>query len=297
MMIMKRNEKKYIAPNGASLGRWIAVLMVGLLIAIAISFALEPFKQNLTGTFLGVGYAQILQLMDFVFFFAGVVIALKLVGKTSLKDFVLGAGNSLNKKECLTMLGLSVAGFSFVLLTDLSYIHLRGVSAGNFAGLVLVMLVLAWMQTTLEELLFRGFLLRWACKNNIGFNKKSILVAVISSVLFALAHLGNPEVTSLSGMERIVMVSVYAIPGMAFFLMDLYFGNLMPGIIMHWVNNFLLFTLISGEVAAVNTPTLLVDTSSHSAYGVLISTLLSNLPFVAYIIWDIRKKKKAAVAL
>ena len=115
-----------------------------------------------------------------------------------------------------------------------------------------------------------------------------------TACLFAVAHAANPEVTTLSGMERIVMVCVYAIPGMAYFLMDLYFGNLMPAIIMHWVNNFLLFTLVSGEVAVVGTPTLLVINSPHNAYVILISSLLSKLPFVAYILWDIQKKKKAA---
>ena len=141
-----------------------------------------------------------------------------------------------------------------------------------------------------------GIILRWVCKNEIGFNKKSILASVITSVLFALAHANNPEVTSLQGMERIVMVCVYAIPGMAYFLANLYFGNLMPGIIMHWVNNFLLFTLISGEVSAIAAPTLLVATGSHNAYGMLAGTLLSNLPLAAYILFDILKKKKAAAA-
>ena len=152
------------------------------------------------------------------------------------------------------------------------------------------------MQTTWEELIFRGIVLRWVSKNDIGFNKKSILAAVISSALFALAHATNVEVTSRSGLDQIAMVCVYAIPGMAFFLMDLYFGNLMPGIIMHFVNNFTNTVLLSGEVSTIAMPSLLVTTSSYSAYVMLLGGLVTKLPFGAYILWDIWKKKKAAAA-
>jgi hypothetical protein len=76
--------------------------------------------------------------------------------------------------------------------------------------------------------------------------------------------------------------------------MDLYFGNLMPGIIMHWVNNFTITVLLSGEVSAIAMPSLLVTTSSYSAYVTLLGVLVTKLPFLAYILWDIRRKKKAA---
>lgn len=109
--------------------------------------------------------------------FWGLVIAIKVVGKTSLKDFVLGVGGKLNKKECLTVLALSVSAFLGNLLTDLGHLHLRGVSFGTFAAGFLISLALIWMQTTWEELLFRGIILHWVSKNDIGFNKKSILAA------------------------------------------------------------------------------------------------------------------------
>ena len=293
---MKKNkkEKKYIAPNECSGRRWLGVLAMSGLFSMLLSFPVALLMMDRTGTFLGVNYEIIMQLMNFVPLFFGMVIALKVVGKTSLKEFVLGAGKSFNMKENLTILAVFAAGFALGNLTDFNNTHLRGVTAGEFGGLVLVMLALAWMQTTCEELFFRGVFLRWFCKNDIGFNKKSILATVFSTVLFALFHIANPEVTSLSGVERIVIMFAYVIPGLVFFLADLYFGNMMPGIIMHWVNNFLLFTLISGEVSAVAAPTLLVSTASHNAYGVLISTVVTYLPMAVYILWDAMKKKKAA---
>lgn len=292
---MKTKEKKYIAPNECSGLRWLGVLLASVLITMILSLPLSLLVLNRTGTFFGVGYQQISNLLSFAALFWGLVIAIKVVGKTSLKDFILGVGGKLNKKECLIVLALSASVFIINLLTDLGHnIHLRGVSFGTYAAGFLISLALIWMQTTWEELIFRGIVLRWVSKNNIGFNKKTILAAVISSVLFALAHAINPEVTSRSGLDQIAMVCVYTIPGMAYFLMDLYFGNLMPGIIMHWANNFMNAVLVSGEISALAMPSLLVTTSSYSAYVALLGVFVTKLPFLAYILWDIWRKKKSA---
>lgn len=292
---MKTKEKKYIAPNECTGRRWLGVLLASVLITMILSLPLSLLVLDRTGTFFGVGYQQISNLLSFAALFWGLVIAIKVVGKTSLKDFILGVGGKLNKKECLIVLALSASVFIINLLTDLGHnIHLRGVSFGTYAAGFLISLALIWMQTTWEELIFRGIVLRWVSKNNIGFNKKTILAAVISSVLFALAHAINPEVTSRSGLDQISMVCVYTIPGMAYFLMDLYFGNLMPGIIMHWANNFMNAVLVSGEISALAMPSLLVTTSSYSAYVALLGVFVTKLPFLAYILWDIWRKKKSA---
>ena len=293
---MKKKEKKYIAPNEASLGRWICAMLLGMLIAMAIYFPVGLLFGNQTGSFQGVAIAQILNLVTFMCLFVGMVIAIKLVCKTSLKDFVLGVGGKISKKECLIVLGLSLSSYFLSVLMDLGHIHMRGIPFDTFAATFLISLALIWAQTTCEELIFRGIFLRWISKNDIGFNRKSILVAVISSVLFALLHTVNPEVTTLSGMEQIAMVCIYIISGMAYFLMDLYFGNLMPGIIMHFVNNFMLSILVNGEVSALGLPSLMVDTADQSAYVRLICVLLSKMPFVVYVLWDIRKKKNARAA-
>jgi hypothetical protein len=55
-----------------------------------------------------------------------------------------------------------------------------------------------------------------------------------------------------------------------------------------------LFVLIFAEVSDIAMPLLLVTTSSYSAYVMLLGVLVTKLPFVAYILWDIRRKKKAA---
>lgn len=291
---MKKKEKKIIAPNEASLKRWIAVLVVGSLIGNVISIPLSAYFDGRSGTFMGIGYTQIYHALLAALLYVGLVIGIKLVGKTSLKDFVLGVGGKVNKKECLTILALYVLGFVVSYIPVAGGIRLRGVHAGEFAFLVVFMVLVTWMQTTWEELIFRGFVARWICKNEMGLNKKSIIAAVVTSVAFALAHAANPEVTHQSGIRIVMAVASYAIPGLAYFFANLYFGNLLPGIIMHAANNTLLFTVIAAETTAMPVPTLLVDGAPHTAEVMLLTTTILYMPVVVYMILDARKKKKSA---
>ena len=303
----EKKEKKYIAPNEASLGRWIGTLVAGVAIGYGLCLFLIPYALNhlgenpdgtstLVGTSMGMSSYQFVLHMAFVALFWGLVISLKAVGKTSLKDFVLGVGGKINWKECLTILGLYLAGFVLAYLPLVGYIRPREVNAGDFALMTVFMLLTVWEQSTWEELVFRGLLIRWACKNEIGFTKKSYIVAIVTSVAFALGHAQNPEVTSQGGIQVLLALTSYGITGFLFFFVSMYFGNLMPGIIVHWINNFVLSTVISAEVSVVDVPTLLMDTSPHSGAVMMISNLIPWLPLMVYICLDYRKKKKAAAA-
>ena len=291
----KMKEKKYIAPNEASLKRWIAVLVVGLILGFALALPSLLQAQNQVDTFMGIRYVELFGQLSFVGFFVGIVLAIKLIGKTSLKDFVLGVGGKVNKKECMTVMGLYILGYIISFLPGPNNIHLRSVNAGEYAFLLLFMVLTTWMQTTFEELVFRGLFIRWACKNEVHFTKKALVACVVSSVLFALVHAPNPEVTTQSGIRVVIGLFNYVLPGLLMYIADLYFGSLLPGILIHWVNNFLLFTVISSEVTAMPVPTLLVDTTPHNAELVTLATMVVYLPLLVYMIWGTWKKKKAAL--
>lgn len=287
-------EKKHISPNECSLGRWIVVLLVGLVVGILPSIPLNAFLNNNTDTIMGIPYATFFGTLLFVPLFFGIVLSIRLIGKTSLKDFVLGVNGKINFKQCLIIAGVYAAGFATTHLFIIRNISLRGVKIGQFAFLVLFMLLVAWMQTTFEELVFRGIILRWACKNTLGYTKKALISTAIGSLAFAIAHAVNPEVTSQKGIFILLGVLTYAIPSLVYFWANIHFGNLMPGIIIHWVNNFALFTLISTNTGAVSVPSLLMDSTPQNAPWMFISTLIAHVPVMIYIIVDMIKRKKAA---
>ena len=294
---MKKKEKKIIAPNEASLGRWIAVLAVGYLLGQALALILLLCMHNMPEMIMGIRTNDMGIMLSFVCCFVAMIFTIKVLGKTSLKEFVLGIGGKLNIKECLLVLGLFLAGYTLVVLPNLSYYRLRGVNAGEYIFLVVFMLLTAWTQTTWEELVFRGLVIRWACKNDMRFTKKALIAGIVSSVAFALCHAANPEVTSQSGLNVIVAVAAYAIPGIVFFLADLHFGNLMPSIVFHWINNFLLFTVFGTEGSAMPVPTLLVMPEVViTAKGLFMGSTLVYLPLLAYILFDVLRKKKTGAA-
>ena len=305
---MKKKEKKIIAPNEASLGRWIVTLLVSfplgvLLFAPTGCFFVDrvTMTPNFTitskGDFLGIPFAKLCSDLAFICLFFGLVIAIRLIGKTSLKDFVLGVGGKINKKECLTILGLHTTGILLSYLLNLDQIHPRGVNPGHFLFLILYALVVVWEQTTLEELIFRGLMIRWVCKNKVGFTKKTFLLVVVTAVAFAMGHNGNPELASLSGIQLVLGIASYGVTGTMFLLTDLYFGSLMPGILIHWLNNFVLTTLVGAQDSAIMAPTLFVANSTgRTGVGMLIGNLMPWLPLMVYIFLDYRKKKKAAAS-
>ena len=285
-------KKKYIAPNEASAGRWIAALLISLAVGSVLGLPFADFLDDTENFVMGIPYADFFGLLAFVFLFWALVLAIRFVGKTSLKDFILGVGGSVDIKLCLRILGLYALGFAIPYLLTLGNLRVQTVDWGQFGFLLLFMSLVAWMQTTWEELLYRGLFLRWACKNKIRYTKRVPVAAVISSLAFAISHAANPEVTSQFGIYTVIAVISYTVPGFMLFLADLHFGNLLPGILIHWLNNFLLFTLLSSKLRAVSVPTLFIDTTDGGAIWSLVSNTLAYLPLLIYILWDRKKGKK-----
>ena len=225
----------------------------------------------------------------------GLIIAIKVIGKTSLKEFILGVGGTVNKKHCFIVFALYLAGIVASYLVVAYYISWRGVNLEEYGFLVFFMVLTAWIQTTFEELAFRGLFIRWACKNKVTYTKKALIVAGVSAVVFAIFHAPNPEVTSQNGIAVILVLASYAGPGFVCYLANLHFGNLLPGIIIHWVNNFFLYTVILPDAdAVVSLQTLFVDNTPKSAVWSLASVFIANTPIALYIVIDLIKRKKTA---
>lgn len=108
---------------------------------------------------------------------------------------------------------------------------------------LLVALTLLPIQTTAEEFLFRGWLLRW--NNNGRF--PIWVVAIINSSLFALPHMFNPEIKG----EYILAFLYFASVGGMLTIATLRDGTLELAIGAHFANNFLAGVLVSYQDAAL----------------------------------------------
>ena len=291
---MAKKEKAFIAPNECSLGRWIAAALVGFVIGSTISIPLEFYSKSNPDPIMGLPVSAITAIVSFCFIFICTVIAIRMIAKTSLKDFVIGVKGTVNKKDCLTVAVFYLIGYAIVTAMSAKYYQLNQANAGEFAVLFVFMLLLCWMQTTWEEIVFRGLFIRWACKNEIGYTKKAIICGIVSTLLFTIAHASNSEMATFSGAEKALAMFAYAVPGFVMYFADLHFRSLLPGIVFHWINNFIAFVFVRMSDSSMPVSTLFIDYTPRSAVNTAITHIALYLPFALYIIFDLIRRKKAA---
>ena len=174
----------------------------------------------------------------------------------------------------------SRVAFSFLLFTFFYFLSLiidLTISPENFVwsydpdrffGLIIIALLIIPLQTTAEELLFRGYLLQ-----GLGVAFKSRLAPfLITSITFGLLHSFNPEVSKLG----YGLISTYIITGLFFGIMTLMDEGLELAIGFHAANNILIALLVTSEWTAFQTNSLYKDSSEPSLAKYII------LPIIMY---------------
>ncbi len=126
---------------------------------------------------------------------------------------------------------------------------------GLFWPALLIGVTLLVVQTSAEELFFRGYLLQWFRKvtGNVW------VMAAFSGLLFGLPHLANPEVAGSSGLEWVPALLVYFATGFALAAVSVRSGTIELALGAHFINNFVNIVFITAENSALGTPSLWVD--------------------------------------
>jgi len=149
-----------------------------------------------------------------------------------------------------------------MVLVFLSYIMAPEDFVYNFKPLpfftfLILAIILLPLQTSFEEYLFRGYLMQ-----GIGVATKSRLIPlVVTSVLFGLMHIANPEVGKLGP-----IIMVYYI-GTGFFLgiITLMDEGLELALGFHAANNIIGALLVTADWTALQTHSIFKDISEPSA--------------------------------
>lgn len=146
-------------------------------------------------------------LLSFVPFFAGNLIAYRYILKANVARLFSQAGRFSLRR---VMFGFSVwlllglIGVFFIEIANPGVVQWVFDPVGALPY-VLVALLLIPIQTTAEELFFRGWILQWS---DNGKRRRSVLAAV-NGVIFALPHLANPEVAG----EDLIRIAGYVAVG------------------------------------------------------------------------------------
>jgi len=125
-----------------------------------------------------------------------------------------------------------------------------------FLILVLIAFLLLPFQTSMEEILFRGYLMQ-------GFGvwfRKSFVALMLTSVIFGLLHGLNPEVQKLGWITMIYYIGTGLILGI-FTLMD---EGIELALGFHAANNITAAVLVTSNWSVFQTDALLIDNSDPS---------------------------------
>jgi membrane protease YdiL (CAAX protease family) len=134
-------------------------------------------------------------------------------------------------------------------------------------------LLLTPIQCAAEEVFYRGYLLQALGR----ISRHPLVAASLSSVLFTLPHLANPEVTA-NGM--LIMVAAYFIYGLFFALVALRDASLELCIGAHTANNFFLTVLFNYKDSA-SPASSMFTTEAYDPVFSLVTILVSALVFYA----------------
>ncbi|WP_196884954.1 CPBP family intramembrane glutamic endopeptidase [Aureivirga sp. CE67] len=128
--------------------------------------------------------------------------------------------------------------------------------AGPFFTLLLISVLLIPTQTSLEELLFRGYLMQ-----GFGLLSKSPFFAlVLTSTIFGLLHLSNPEVAKVGNWIMVYYIGT----GFFFGIVTLMDKGTELALGMHAINNILASVFVTANWTVFHTDALFIDYAEPS---------------------------------
>jgi hypothetical protein len=271
---------RYVLGLVVILFAWLVVgTGASVLVAFALSGQPDYYVLGPFGKFLFV-------MVGFPFFLAGVLIAVSLIHRRYPRTLVtareridwrrIGQGFvAWSVPVCL----IGVLGQYFFYPDTFSF----NFDLATFTLFVPLALVFTAIQTTTEELFFRGYVVQGA--SMISTNR--VFLALVAAVVFTLPHLLNPEVSA--GGWLTVFSNYFLVPGLLWTVVSLIDGTTELAIGVHFANNIISILVINITGSAVTTPALFTISEYHATYGAL--SVLVAIPVFLAIAYGVFKRK------
>ncbi|WP_250124916.1 type II CAAX endopeptidase family protein [Chroococcidiopsis sp. CCMEE 29] len=156
----------------------------------------------------------------------------------------------------------------------------------TFALFVPLALVVTAIQTTTEELFFRGYIVQGA--SLIWSNR--MFLAIVSAVIFTLPHATNPE--SQEGGWIGMFLGYFVGTGLLYAIVSLIDGNTELAIGAHFANNIAYFLLFNWSGSFFAAPALFSISEYHARFYDIISLVL--IPVFLAIAYKVFKRDEAS---
>ena len=209
-----------------------------------------------------------LLLLPFALAFGAILLITKLLHKLSLRELI----TSRKKVDWKRIrFGFCTVALSFIVMLVVGYfIDPESVQWNfkpkSFAILLLISIVMVPLQTSAEELFFRGYLMQ-------GLGRifpMRLLPFVISSTLFGFLHFANPEVDKLGN----IILITYLATGFFLGAITLVDEGLELALGFHAGNNLFLSLFLTSDWTVFQTDSLFIDMSEPNVLAYIIGPLI-----------------------
>lgn len=214
----------------------------------------------------------------FVFALAGLYIVVQRVHKKTFLS-IITAYSKLRYKRFFTafavwgvLLIISVFGAYFI---DPSGVTVQFKPA-EFIILLLVCIVLMPIQTSTEEILIRGYLMQGLAL----LFKNGIIPLIITSLLFGLLHMDNPEAKTF-GWE--IMLPYYSLFGLFLGALTLLDEGLELALGIHCANNLISSLLVTTPSGVLRTDAIFLVNSENPGTELILWACMASVTF--FIFW------------
>jgi len=185
-------------------------------------------------------------LISFLPLFIATLLAYRIFLKKNIKSLFTSRDAYSYKRTwigfaSLALISSAFGSFDLILNWD-SYTF--SFKASAFLPYLLIAFTLLPIQTTAEELFFRGWIQRWLDNGK----KKQWSISILSGAIFSLPHLANPEV---AGKELFFPIISYGATGFMLAWVTYRDKSLELAIGAHFANNLLAALLVSSQDSAL----------------------------------------------
>lgn len=227
-----------------------------------VGFSLEKLQIAAQDQFMKIGMDAnlylFLMILTFIFGILGLFLGVKYIHKKKFK-WILTSRENVDWKRVFYAFFL----WSFVSITFIAIsiyvepeLYIWNFKLVPFLILVFISLVFLPLQTSLEEFVFRGYLMQ-----GIGLlAKNKWFPLVITSVVFGLLHGTNPEIEKLGYIALVFYIGT----GFFFGIVTLLDEGTELALGLHAANNIVAAIFVSADWTVFQTDALFVDTSEPS---------------------------------
>ncbi|RZJ74507.1 MAG: CPBP family intramembrane metalloprotease, partial [Flavobacterium sp.] len=254
-------------------------------VPLGIALALESFKkgkampvtQDGIMRFMDLNLTLFLVLLSFVFAFIAIIIVVKKMHGQKFRE-VVTARPAIDWNRIIFAF-LIWAIFSVATTVAAYYMepdkYILQFDPLNFSILFVIALLMIPVQTTVEELIFRGYLMQ-------GFGllaKNKWFPLLMTSVIFGSMHLANPEVAKMG----YIITFYYIGTGLFLGIMTLMDEGTELAIGFHAANNLIAALLVTADWTAFQTHSVFKDISEPTAGFDILLPLLVIYPILLII--------------